>query len=448
MCRARLLILLAGWMVASFAEETAAASDQYQPSVALTSGSDACLPESKEGESGDFSGGGGGDACRDGCRHSCSLAQWLNLRVSGHLNQGVTVNGRNVTNPPGGYGNLPSAGLPYRANRYMLNQLYLSLERPTDVENGGWDVGARVDLSYGTDYIFQRSRGLETERDFTNKWNGDSGSSFYGRSLYGLAMPQLYAEIACQRLRVRFGHFFSLFGHEELLPTENFFYTNSYALFYNGYGESAPVTGMQVQYDLSEQVLVAGEMHRGSVNWEDNNSRLNAVGLIEWQNMGGDLILCYSLDIGAADDAGDNTVMTHSGIFEWQFAKSSSYLLNASYGFEENVATGGGTGRWYGFANYLAHDVNELWTLGLRYELYDNVDGVRTLRLSTFDQNAPGVYHEITAGLNYKPRCYLTIRPEARWDWFDADAGVESGPFGDGTKRNQFLMAVDMVLSF
>ena len=87
--------------------------------------------------------------------------------------------------------------------------------------------------------------GLETERDFSNKWNSDTGTGLFGRALYGLAMPQLYAEIAHERLTVRLGHFFSLLGHEELLPTENFYYTKSYAAFYNGYGESVPVTGLQ-----------------------------------------------------------------------------------------------------------------------------------------------------------------------------------------------------------
>ena len=112
------------------------------------------------------------------------------------------------------------------------------------------------------------------------------------------------------------------------------------------------------------------------------------------------------------------------------------------------MATDASTGYWYGFANYLAHDLTEHWTLGLRYELFNNVDGVRMLALSSFTRNAPGVFHAISLGVNYKPRPNLKIRPEVRWDWFDPEAGVEPGPFGDGTKRSQFLFAADVVFSF
>ena len=51
----------------------------------------------------------------------------------------------------------------------------------------------------------------------------------------------------------------------------------------------------------------------------------------------------------------------------------------------------------------------------------------------------PGVWNAVAAGGTYKICPNLWLRPELRWDWFDADAGVGPGPFKDGTERSQFL---------
>ena len=39
----------------------------------------------------------------------------------------------------------------------------------------------------------------------------------------------------------------------------------------------------------------------------------------------------HVFDIGAHDEAGENTVFVQSTVFEWQFTDSSSYILNSSY---------------------------------------------------------------------------------------------------------------------
>ena len=59
-----------------------------------------------------------------------------------------------------------------------------------------------------------------------------------------------------------------------------------------------------------------------------------------------------------------------------------------------------------------------------------------------------GSYYATTLGLNWFPLPNTTVRPEVRWDWFDADAGVGPGPFKNGTERSQFMAAVDLIFSF
>ena len=93
----------------------------------------------------------------------------------------------------------PGAGFLYRNDEHHFNRLSLSMGRETHTGGCGWDLGGRVDLLYGTDYVFLQARGFETRGDLSPKWNSASGSGFGGVGLIGLAMPSVYAEVRLQR---------------------------------------------------------------------------------------------------------------------------------------------------------------------------------------------------------------------------------------------------------
>ena len=136
----------------------------------------------------------------------------LGLDISAYLQQSVNTNSRNPRNPGAGVGNWPGAGWMYRNDEYMLNRAYFSVTRTPDTSNGRWDIGGAVDVLYGTDYQFLQSRGLETHKDFTNKWNSDNGSGLFGVGLMGVALPQAYFQIANDRLSIKLGHFYHPLG--------------------------------------------------------------------------------------------------------------------------------------------------------------------------------------------------------------------------------------------
>jgi hypothetical protein len=81
------------------------------------------------------------------------------------------------------------------------------------------------------------------------------------------------------------------------------------------------------------------------------------------------------------------------------------------------------------------------------YAFTDKLTGV--WRSEAFFDNqgaATGVattFYEITIGLNYRPKPWLYIRPEARYDWTRSHA-----PFSDGTRESQFLLAIDAIVRF
>ncbi len=52
-------------------------------------------------------------------------------------------------------------------------------------------------------------------------------------------------------------------------------------------------------------------------------------------------------------------------------------------------------------------------------------------------------YFEFTLGAIYKPRPYIWIRPEARYDWAQYHT-----PYNDGTRNSQLTLAVDAILLY
>ena len=79
------------------------------------------------------------------------------------------------------------------------------------------DIGGRVDLLYGTDrrFVDGLRAGLRVE---------------LGQRFYGLAMPQMYGDIAINDLVIRGGHFLAPCGYESVMAPENFFYSHSLQL--------------------------------------------------------------------------------------------------------------------------------------------------------------------------------------------------------------------------
>ena len=93
----------------------------------------------------------------------------------------------------------------------------------------GWDIGGRIDLSYGTDWRYGDCYGLENHIDAKH-------------DLYGLVIPQFYLEVAYNDLTVKMGHYAACMGYEIVPAPGNFFYSHSYAL---GYSEPILATGVR-----------------------------------------------------------------------------------------------------------------------------------------------------------------------------------------------------------
>jgi hypothetical protein len=328
------------------------------------------------------------------------------------------------------------------------NQAYAIAEKTIDTGGCGWDIGGRVDLLYGSDYIFTQASGLETTDDFLPKWNSNPD--------YGLALPQAYVEVGYNNLSVKGGHFYTPIGYEVVPATGNFFYTHAYTM---QYGEPFTHTGGIATWKLDDSLSVVGAV----VNGWDALDRVDDAAMIiagfSWNN-GDDLAVAYNF--GFSNDeftlGGELTNRNISSLVVTYTRGDWTYVFQNDVGWQLDgnpYANFQQSAEWYGVNQYLFYTINDCWRAGLRAEWFRDDDGVRVggirpgnpLPVAAVDPSFAGNFYEITAGLNWTPHANITVRPEIRYDWYDgeeAPGGIR--PFDDGSRTDQFLYGLDVIV--
>lgn len=381
----------------------------------------------------------------------------------GWIQQGVTLNPANPSNRS----NAPVL-FNDRSNDYQLNQLYLFLGKRAIADGYGWDWGGRVDLNFGTDSRFVTVPGLEENRDRTQRWNGEN-------SLYGLSLPQAYAELATplgpNGSTIRAGHFYSRAGFESFAAPENFFYSHSYSF---SYGQPFTLTGVQwIAQTNRSAVSVAG-----TTGWDsfENDGETWAVQAGLSRRFNGDRTLISWTTLAGEDytgirDAGgsiDAPRVWTSGLLKHDFTNCLYYVLQADYGRQNdavvilnpsNSTIGFDDGQWWGISQYMVYQYNDRWSTGLRVEWFRDEGNSRAGIPIEYSDGSPafhgGDYFAITGGWNFRPIPDVLFRNEIRWDYSDVESnpGVPGGiagirPFNDRSDDNQLTIAFDLILLF
>jgi len=392
-------------------------------------------------------GGGNCDACN-------ARPPRRGFTLGGWIDQGDTVSAFHSADRFHG-----PVGFNDRDGEYQLNQLWVYAERPVDTSGRGWDIGGRVDLMYGTDHRFLMSRGLEVERNLDDKWNEER--------FYGLAMPQLYADVAYNDLTVRMGHFLTIVGYETITAPDNFFYSHSYSMLY---GEPFTHTGLLASYRPSDRITISGGFDRGWNNWEDNNDKLSFLGGAAWTSCDEATSVSFAVSSGPYDNAGELNRVMYSIVFAQQISQRLLWVLQHDYGLDNDGARdlGGGVvenAEWYGISQYFVYNMTPIWDLGVRVEWFSDDDGTRVGGIgvphgwalgpnvgpdSPYNQLGwAGDFFEVSLGLNWKPCPNIVARPECRWDWYRGPRdGLNRLPYDTGHRWNQFTFGTDIIVTF
>lgn len=332
----------------------------------------------------------------------------------------------------------------------QLNQIYWVSEKVANTGGYGWDWGGRMDLLYGTDYIFTQATGLELRDDGSPHWNH--------HRFYGLALPQLYGEVAYNDLSVKLGHFYTIIGYEVVPATGNFFYTHAYTM---QYGEPFTHTGALATWAYSDTTnLIAGIVN----GWDHFDREVDTgAGLLglTW-NGGGPFSFALSGIFSPNEPVllgPDHGRLTNrnliSFVANYAFSDRLQYVYQSDVGwqhdanaFNQNV----GSAEWYGINQYLFYTINECWKAGARFEWFRDDDGARVTGIRDGNiiqgESFAGNFFNIALGLNWTPTANIIVRPELRYDWFDGESLGGLNPYAGGERVDQWLAGFDVIFTF
>ena len=336
-----------------------------------------------------------------------------------------------------------------RANEPMMNQVYMIAERtlPTDGSNG---IGARADLLYGEDFPLAMSLGWET-----NPGPGDWNSGEY----YGLAIPQLYAEVGSQDFSLKLGHFYTIVGYEGVPAVGNFFYFKSYSYQFAG-----PFThwGGLANWKASDNVEVDAGLVNGWNGLASSYSKANFLGRIRVKSDDNSRVATFAVISG--DEGNDFSPLfqpappltsanrtRYSLLLEYRPVRNVEYVFHQWLGTQADALVGGGTALWVGIDQYLYYRVSDAWSWGARFEWFQDTDGTRVGLNRPSNPNhvpLPGNFYSLTIGPNWSPTGNFLMRPAFRWDFFGGPYGGPRAPYNDDISNQQTMLGFDMIQKF
>jgi hypothetical protein len=364
------------------------------------------------------------------------------------FNFGAWANGGytyNPSNPSSGF-NGPYNSV-YRANQGMFNQAYVFAEWLLPLD-GSFGFGARVDGLWGSDYYLAQSTGFEKNQDGSFKWNSNQ--------FYGFAIPQIYGQFGANDLNVKVGHFYTIIGYESVQATNNFFYSKSYSY---QFGQPFTHWGALGFVQLNDNIQLQAGAHTGWDTLDTTADHVSFLGGIKYTSDFKDWWTSFAITSGQdpANPAGNPLVRNiftnrtrYSFLVDLQLTENLEYVFHHYLGLQEQGSPNpdNQTAVWLGIDQYLYYKINEKWKAGGRFEWFRDDDGTRvglTLPNNPNSAPLPGNYFSATVGLNYSPIPNLIVRPEVRWD-FANDTVV--APFNDGTRNNQFMAGIDVILRY
>jgi hypothetical protein len=347
----------------------------------------------------------------------------------------------------------------YQANRWMGNQYYLIIENPLE-QNDKINFGFRIDNLFGNDWVFNHMRGLNE-------------TSFQLNHFAGYDPAQIYGEVHLPILTkggvdIKGGRFYTILGYEVVPATGRPLLSVPYMF---NYGQPFTHLGVISTIHVTDRVNWLNSVVNGYDRWFNENYKWNYLGGITWTSKSGKANVAISYIFGPNQyprflqpntqiillgntippylagrrnpGYGSNWRTSFTNVFSYNWTDKLTQVVENDDSYETNIPGSGtdGTNRndsWYSFGNWFLYKFHPDKLTGVwRSEVFHDQGGQR---LQT--GRADTVY-EMTLGLIWKPKPYIWIRPEARYDW-----SQWIPVYNDNTRKSQLTLAIDAILLF
>jgi hypothetical protein len=354
----------------------------------------------------------------------------------------------------------------FKADQWMGNQYYIIFERPLE-QDDMVNFGFRVDNLFGNDWQFTYMQGL-FNRAFPNG------------SFAGYDMPQLFGEVHLPILTplgldVKGGRWYTISGFEVVAAPDRTLLSVPYSFTY---GQPFTHVGVLTTLHLTDKI----DLYNGSINgwdrWINERYIWGYIGGFVWTSRNEKHKLSLVAVWGPnqfpsflpADQpiypTGYINVPTVAGLNNPGYHRNDRTLFTLVYshkwGDKVTQVTGTGAGMeraipglgaplvdgvpqnalpkydtWYGFVNMFSYRFNDTLTGVWRSEVFWDTNGARTGKL------VGDRYYEMTLGARYKPKDWLLIRPEVRYDWSQFHPA-----YSNDTRKSQLTLAIDCIVLF
>ena len=395
------------------------------------------------------------------------------VKVGAWANAGVTYN---ATDPESNFNGPVTFG--DRASEFQLNQLNMYIQRAVAAEGSSWDFGGRFDIMFGTDSVFTQAYGVPAFDVNTgaplqrSTWDLDFLGSNSNR-FYDFALPQAYLETYVpvgNGLNLKIGHFYTPIGYETVPAPDNFFYTHAYTM---QYGEPFTHTGIMGNYTVDDNWAVMGGLVTGSATggwdggWDRDLGNWSGLAGATWTSNDKNTSVNVAGTYGDTSESSDAAWALYSVVLKHNINEKTHLVLQHDHGFADDIIGLGDT-EWYGINSHFIYDVSDTVVAGIRAEWFRDQQGFRVCspgRIAAATDNqgvsyaaagnylstcAPATYYAITAGVTWKPKTWLSLRPNVRYDWVDGSTPkmFDVDGSGVGQKTDQFLFSTDMTVTF
>jgi len=287
--------------------------------------------------------------------------------------------------------------------KFDVGELVLLRETP----NPG-DVGFRTDLTYGFSV---------PEVTVSTADTGDTQSSQFD-------LQQGYVSYNApigSGLQLDFGKFITHIGAEVIEGYDGWNYNFSRSFLF---GLAIPFThtGLRASYTINDMISVMGMVANGWDNTVDNNDgkTLGAqIAITPMDNISILLNWAGGQEATGLNGAAFSNDTTHifDVVLDVGLTNSTLMQLNFDYGIQANGATGGrGDAKWWGVAGIIRHDYNKWFSINLRGEFFNDLDGTRAASAAALPAGQGQELWEITVTPEVRINQNMVVRMEYRHD--------------------------------
>jgi len=359
------------------------------------------------------------------------------IQVYGWIDTGFNVSSSNKShfaNAPAAYDIVP--------NSIQLDQAALYIERvPDTVQTEHFDWGFRLTGIYGMDYRYTTSKGILSQQLLRD-------NSTYGFDPV-MAYFDLYFPKVADGMNVRIGRYVSLPDIEAQLAPNNYTYSHSLLYIYDCYTQQ----GINVTTRLSNHWMIQTGLSAGcdASLWTGDAKPTGTACLSYTWRTGQDNIYACANSINSGKYAYNNLAAYY---LTWYHKINKNWHFDAEswYQYERNVPSifgtlpieNGANGAWcaageqqcyapeWAITNYVERQFGKKDTLSIRNEYFDDIKGQRTGYKTKYSEHLISWNHWIGSS--------LVFRPEIRFE-----RSYINPAYDDGTKKNQFIVAGDMI---